>query len=61
MAIRLNNVARLLQDTNRLGEAEPLMRRAPPILEASLGADHPKTEIVCNNLAALEAALGKGA
>jgi hypothetical protein len=27
VAISLNNLARLLQDTNRLGEAEPLMRR----------------------------------
>jgi len=31
----------LLQDTNRLEEAEPLMRRAVAILERSLGPDHP--------------------
>ena len=28
VALRLNNLARLLQDSNRIGEAEPLMRRA---------------------------------
>ena len=28
VAIRLNNLAQLLQATNRLAEAEPLMRRA---------------------------------
>ena len=60
VAIRLNNLARLLQDTNRLAEAEPLIRRALAIFEASLGADHPSTGIVRNNLAPLGAALGKG-
>jgi hypothetical protein len=38
---RLNNLARLLQDTNRLGEAEPVMRRALAIDEASYGQNHP--------------------
>ena len=38
VAIRLNNLAQLLQDTNRVGEAEPLMRRALAIDEASYGA-----------------------
>jgi len=33
----------LLQATNRLGEAEPLMRRSLAILEVSLGAEHPWT------------------
>ena len=37
----LNNLAVLLQATNRLGEAEPLMRRALAIDEASYGQDHP--------------------
>lgn len=32
VAIRLNNLAALLQDTNRLEEAEPLMQRALIIL-----------------------------
>ena len=34
VAIRLNNLAQLLQATHRLAEAEPLMRRA---VEISLG------------------------
>ena len=42
MAIRLNNLARLLQDTNRLAKAEPLMRRALTISKASYGPDHPE-------------------
>ena len=57
----LNNLAQLLQATNRLAEAEPLMRRALAIFEASLGPDHPNTVTARNNLAALEAALGQGA
>ncbi len=51
VAIRLNNLARLLQATNRLGEAEPLYRRALAIDEASLGKDHPRVAIRLNNLA----------
>jgi hypothetical protein len=43
----------LLQDTNRLGEAEPLMRRALAIDEAGLGSDHPEVAIRLNNLAQL--------
>jgi hypothetical protein len=53
VAIRLNNLALLLQATNRLAEAEPLMRRALAIFEDSLGDDHPQTKIVAGNLAAL--------
>jgi hypothetical protein len=34
--------SRLLHDTNRLTEAEPLMRRALAIDEASYGPDHPE-------------------
>ena len=49
----LNNLAQLLQATNRLGEAEPLMRRALAIDEASLGKDHPNVAIDLNNLAQL--------
>ena len=60
MARGLNNLAQLLHDTNRLGEAEPLMRRALGIFEKSLGADHPNTAIVRQNLAALEAARKPG-
>jgi hypothetical protein len=53
VAIRLNNLAQLLQATNRLGEAEPLMRRALAIGEASLGNDHPTVALRLNNLARL--------
>ncbi len=53
MARGLNNLARLLQDTNRLSEAEPLMRRALAIDEASNGPDHPNVAIRLNNLALL--------
>jgi tetratricopeptide (TPR) repeat protein len=53
VAIRLNNLAQLLQDTNRLSEAEPLLRRSLAIDEASFGPDHPKVAIDLNNLATL--------
>jgi hypothetical protein len=36
----------LLQYTNRLGEAEPLMRRALAIDEKSFGPDHPRSRSV---------------
>jgi hypothetical protein len=39
--------------TNRLGEAEPLYRRALVISEASLGKDHPDVATALNNLARL--------
>jgi tetratricopeptide (TPR) repeat protein len=53
VAIRLNNLAQLLQDTSRLGEAEPLMRRALAIDEASYGSEHPNVARDLNNLAQL--------
>src|SRR5689334_5735917 len=53
VAIYLNNLATLLKDTNRVGEAEPLMRRALAITEASLGPDHPDVATRLNNLARL--------
>ena len=53
VAIRLNNLAQLLQDTNRLAEAEPLMRRALAIDEGAFGAEHPEVAIRLNNLAQL--------
>jgi hypothetical protein len=40
----------LLQDTNRLAEAEPLMRRAVAIFGRSLGPEHPRTQDVRENL-----------
>ena len=39
----LNNFGLLLQATDRLGEAEPLFRRAPAIFEESSGPDHPSS------------------
>jgi tetratricopeptide (TPR) repeat protein len=53
VAIRLNNLAQLLQDTNRLAEAEPLLRRALAIFESSLGPTHPNVATGLNNLALL--------
>ena len=50
-AAALNNVAQLLEDTNRLAEAEPLMRRALAITEKSPGPDHPAIATALNNLA----------
>ncbi len=52
-ATRLNNLASLLKDTNRLSEAEPLTRRALEIREQSLGPDHPDVAGSLNNLASL--------
>ncbi|MFN9644918.1 MAG: tetratricopeptide repeat protein, partial [Cyanobacteriota bacterium] len=52
-ATALNNLAALLQATNRLSEAEPLMRRALAIAEASDGNDHPNVATALNNLAQL--------
>ena len=60
VAIDLNNLATAASATNRLAEAEPLMRRALAIFETSLGPDHPNTVTARNNLAALEAALAQG-
>ena len=51
LATGLNNLALLLQDTNRRGEAEPLYRRALAIGEASFGPDHPDVANRLNNLA----------
>ena len=53
VAVRLNNLAQLLQSTNRLDEAEPLMRRVISISETSLGPDHPNIATALNNLAML--------
>jgi tetratricopeptide (TPR) repeat protein len=53
VAIRLNNLATLLQDTNRHTEAEPLMRRALSVDEKSFGPEHPEVARDLNNLATL--------
>ena len=52
-ASAMNNLAGLLQATNRLAEAEPLMRRALEIDQASHGKNHPGVAIDLNNLALL--------
>ena len=49
----LNNLAQLLQATNRLAEAEPLMARVVTIFEKSLGENHPNVATALNNLALL--------
>jgi Tetratricopeptide repeat len=49
----LNNLATLLQATNRLTEAEPPMRRALAIDEKSFGPEHPNVARDLNNLARL--------
>jgi hypothetical protein len=48
VATALNNLALLLQATNRLAEAEPLMRRALVIL-LSFGFEHPTLQAVLVN------------
>jgi tetratricopeptide (TPR) repeat protein len=47
----LNNLAELLDDTNRWKEAEPLIRRALAISEASFGPHAPYVATDLNNLA----------
>ena len=49
----LNNLAQLLQKTNRIAEAEPLMRRAVAIDEAFLGKDHVNLAVLLANLVQL--------
>jgi len=48
----LNNLAQLLQATNRLEEAEPLMRRALEIFHQfseAIGHEHPDMHVVIAN------------
>ena len=53
VAAASNNLAQLLQRTNRLEEAEPLMRRALEISVAAFGEHHPTVATYLNNLATL--------
>ena len=48
-----NDLALLLQRTDRLGDAEPLMQGALEILEATYGKQHPTVATSLNNLAML--------
>ena len=52
-AVALSNLGLLLQDTNRIEEAEPLMRVALEINKAAYGEKHPTVAIGLNNLAML--------
>ena len=49
----LNNLALVLDATNRIAEAEPLFRRSLAIRERSLGLDHPEVAGALNNLGTL--------
>jgi tetratricopeptide (TPR) repeat protein len=53
VAIRLNKLALLLHDTNRLNEAEDLYRRALDIAEENFGSNHPTVAIYLSSLAKL--------
>ncbi|HEX7568893.1 MAG TPA: tetratricopeptide repeat protein, partial [Verrucomicrobiae bacterium] len=53
VALRLNNLASLLLDTERLAEAEPLFRRSLAIDEKNNGPEHPEVSRELNNLASL--------
>src|SRR4029453_14583851 len=57
----LSNLARLLKDTNRLGEAEALVSRALAIDEKSFGADHASVATDLNNLAVVRTLEGRWA
>jgi hypothetical protein len=56
-AVRLDNLAQLLQATNRLAKAEPLMRRALATGEKSSRPDQPEIATDPGNLAGLLRAL----
>jgi tetratricopeptide (TPR) repeat protein len=53
VAIDLNNLATLLQHTNRLADAEPLLRQALDINRKAYGDDHPSVATALSNLARL--------
>ena len=62
VAIDLSNLARLLQATNRLAEAEPLSRRQLAIFlyfTSSTGHEHPHQRDALEDYAGLLKALGK--
>ena len=58
----LNSLAQLLKDTNRLAEAEPLLRQALEIFlhfTAATGHEHPHLRTVIGNFSALLEAMGR--
>ncbi|MYF69036.1 MAG: tetratricopeptide repeat protein, partial [Proteobacteria bacterium] len=63
VAIRLSNLAGLLYNTNRIEEAEPLMRHALEIFiafGARTGHEHPELQLAKRNYKALQRAMGLG-
>ena len=61
MATRLSNLAMLLKNTNRIEEAEPLMRRSLEILDTfrrQTGHEHPHFQQANENYQALQRAMG---
>ena len=54
-----NELAQLLQHTGRLGEAEPMMRRALQLNESAYSTQHPAVAICLNNLGNLLHATGR--
>jgi len=61
VAIDLKNLARLLEDSNRLAEAEPLMRRVIEIFlrfTVATGHEHPHLRGAIGNYAALLQQMG---
>jgi hypothetical protein len=62
VAIRLNNLAQLLQATNRLADAEPMMRRALLILiefTRRSGHTHPHLDVARGSYRGLLEMLGE--
>ena len=59
LAIRLNNLAGLYQDTGSYAEAEPLYERAIAILDKALPPGHPYRTRVRENYAHLLDQLGR--
>ncbi len=55
----VNNLAGLYQAQGRIGEAEPLFKRALAIWEQALRPEHPYVDIALNNLAALYRTQGR--
>jgi nephrocystin-3 len=53
VAVIMNNLAQVLQATDKLKEAEPLYKRAIRIYEKNYGLDNPKIAGVLSNLASL--------
>jgi tetratricopeptide (TPR) repeat protein len=60
VAIRLNNLAIILQDLGQAAEARPLAERVLTIDEAAYGPDHPDVAIRLSNLAMILKDLGQG-